>query len=74
MRPGVPLQIESVIESFSTERAKVPLDIRMALHVPIEQTLECEAFVAHSATEMGLAVLRRYRGDFGLLLRPDALS
>ena len=45
----VSLQIKSVIESLATEGAEVALGVAVALHVPVEQTLEAECFATHSA-------------------------
>lgn len=39
VRPGVSLQVECVVETFSTEGAEVPLDIRVALHMPVQEPL-----------------------------------
>lgn len=48
----VSLQIERVIESFATERAQIAFDVRMALHVPIQQSLQRERFRADVAGEL----------------------
>ena len=48
----VSLQIKSVIESLATEGAEVALGVAVALHVPVEQTLEAECFATHSAGKL----------------------
>lgn len=72
MRPGVPLQVESIIKTFSAKRAQIPLDVRMTLHVPVQQPLQGETLVAHPATEM--TVLGRNRSNFGFVVCPGAWS
>lgn len=74
MRPRVPLQIERIIEAFPAERAQIPLHIRMTLHVSVEQTLQRKRLIAHSTTEMRLAILRCNRRHFRLVITPRALS
>lgn len=73
MRPGVSLKVKSIVESLSAKRAKVPLDVRMAFHMSIKQTLQRKTLVAHSAAEMRLAIFSRYGSHFGLFLRPRSL-
>ena len=51
MSPGVPFQIEGVVEPFSAEGAKVAFGIGVTLHVPIEEPLQGEGFCAHPALE-----------------------
>lgn len=36
VRPGVPLQVERIVESLAAEGAQVALDVGVALHVPIK--------------------------------------
>lgn len=47
----VPLQVERVVESFATKSAQIPFDVRVALHVPIEQPLQRERLRADVAGE-----------------------
>lgn len=56
MRAGVPLEVERVVEALAAERAEVALDVRVALHVPVEQPLEREALRAEAARELGRVV------------------
>lgn len=74
MRSRVSFQIERIIESFPTKRAQVPLDVRMAFHVPVQQTLQGESLVAYPASEVGLAVFRSDRGHFGFVFSSRAAS
>ena len=46
------LQIKSVIETFATEGAQISLDVAVALHVAVQQSLEAEGLGAHSALEL----------------------
>lgn len=54
---GVALQIEGVVEPLATEGAQIPLDVRVALHVPIEQTLQRERLHADAANELVVGIL-----------------
>jgi hypothetical protein len=45
MRPGVPLQVERVIESLAAECAQIALQVRMALGVPVQQPLQVELLI-----------------------------
>lgn len=51
MRSGVSFQIERVIETLPAEGAQVALDVRMAFHVPIQQSLQGETLGAEAAGE-----------------------
>lgn len=42
VRPGVPLEIEGVVEALAAEGAQVALDVAVALHVSIQEPLETE--------------------------------
>lgn len=53
----MPLQVEGVIEALAAERAQIPLDVRVALHVPIEQTLQREGLHADTANELVVGIL-----------------
>lgn len=53
----VALQIEGVVEPFATEGAQIPLDVRVALHVPIEQALQRERLHADAANELVVGIL-----------------
>lgn len=64
MRSGVSLEIEGIVEAFSTESAKVSLNIRMTFHVSVQQTLESEGLGANSAHVLAAFIfdhLRRRR-------------
>lgn len=52
MRSRVSLEVERVVETFPAEGAQVPLDIRVTLHVPVQQSLEGECLVTNAATEL----------------------
>lgn len=39
MRTDMPLQVEGVVEALATEGAQVPLNLVVALEVPVEHTL-----------------------------------
>lgn len=52
MRARVSLQVERVVESFAAERAQIALDVRMAFHVPIEQSLQRKRLGADVAGEL----------------------
>lgn len=54
VRPGVPLQVERIVESLAAEGAQVALDVRVALHVPIQQPLQGERLLAYPADELVL--------------------
>lgn len=74
MRPRVPLQVEGVVEALPAEGAQVPLDVRVALHVSVEEALQGEGLVADATAEVGLAV---FGGDgcyFGFVFSPGSLS
>ena len=51
MCPCVSLQVKCVIEALATEGAEIPLDITVALHVSVEESLKGETFVTSSASE-----------------------
>lgn len=73
MRPRVPLQVKGIVKSLAAERAEVSLNIGMAFHMSIEQTLQRETLVAHPAAEVRLAVFSRYGSHFNLVVRPRSL-
>lgn len=68
--PRVALQVERVVESLSAERAQVPLDVRMTLHVPVQQALQVERLGADAAHKLVRVVLGHGRRSrrFRLLL------
>lgn len=68
MRTSVPLQIERIVEPLAAERAKVPLDVRVTLHVPIEQALEGKGLVADATAERRGAVVVGDRGYLDFIL------
>jgi len=51
MCPGVPLQIECIIESLSTECAEVTLGVTMTLHVSVEETSKAKCFSTDATCE-----------------------
>ena len=53
MSSRVPLEVKCVIESLSAEGAEIPLDVAVALHVPVEEALEAEHLGTHTALELG---------------------
>jgi hypothetical protein len=74
VRPRVPLQVEGVVEALPAEGAQVPLDVRVALHVSVEEALQGEGLVADATAEVGLTV---FGGDgcyFGFVFSPGSLS
>lgn len=48
----VTLQVERVVEALAAERAQVPLDVRVTLHVPVQQPLQIERFAADATDEL----------------------
>lgn len=66
----VTLQVEGVVEALSAESAQVPFDVRVALHVPVEQALQIESLGAHAADKLIRVVLSDGRRchNFGPLL------
>lgn len=71
MRARVAFQIERVVESFAAEGTEIALDVRVTLHVSVEQSLEGETLGAEAAREFGIGIFVRFVfGDlFGLLRR-----
>lgn len=57
MSSRVPLQVERVIEALSAESAQVPFDVRVALHVPVQQTLQVKGLGADAADKLIRVVL-----------------
>jgi len=53
MCTSVTLQIKGVVESFSTEGAKVSLRVTVALHVTVEEPLKGEDLGTETALELG---------------------
>lgn len=51
MRACMSLQVERVVEAFTAECAEVAFDVRVALHMPVEESLQAERFGAHAARE-----------------------
>lgn len=68
VRPGVPLQVERIVESLAAEGAQVALDIGVALHVPIQQPLQGKRLLAYPAGEL---VLLATGGATGLVLHTE---
>ena len=51
MRAGVPFEVEGVVEPLAAEGAEVPLDVAVALHVPVEEALQRERLLTHSTRQ-----------------------
>lgn len=66
MCASVSLEVECVVEALAAESAEVPLDVAVALHVPVEQSLQGERFGADSAAELAGRVVRA--GGLAVLL------
>ena len=52
MRSGVPFEIEGVVETFAAEGAEIPFGVRMAFHVPVQQSLKTEHLVAEPTLKL----------------------
>ena len=52
----VSLQIKGIIESFAAEGAKVALDIRVTLEMPVEKSLEVKVFPANPAAQLSRSI------------------
>lgn len=61
----VPLEVEGVVESLAAEGAQIALDVRVALHVPIEQALQRKGLHADTADELIVAGGRVLVGSAG---------
>lgn len=57
MCAGVALKVKGVVETFATEGAQVTLDIRVALHMAVEESLEAECLGAHATHELAAVVI-----------------
>lgn len=69
MRPGVPLQVERVVETLAAERAQVTFHVAVAFHVTIQQPLQAEVFAAHATREtVRIVVLARRRSSCPLFV------
>lgn len=70
--PGVPFQIEGVVEALSAEGAQVSFDVAVALHVTVQKSLEAELLAAHAAGELVwvLFVLLRISKNYLLAFIP----
>lgn len=53
---GVSLQVEGVVESLPAEGTQIALHVRVALHVPVQQSLQSETLGAESANKLGRVV------------------
>lgn len=56
---SVSFQVECVIEALAAECAQVPLHIRVAFHVTIEQSLESEVLGANTTDELSVFLFSR---------------
>ena len=45
-------QVESVVESFAAEGTQIALDVRVTLHVSVQQPLQGETLGAQAADEL----------------------
>lgn len=54
---GVALKVKGVIEAFAAESAQVTLDVRVALHMAVEESLQAERFRAHATHELAACVI-----------------
>jgi len=66
----MPLEVECVVEALAAEGAEVPLDVAVALHVPVEQPLQGERLGADPAAEPVGRVVRA--GGLAVVLLLDA--
>lgn len=57
MCTSVALEVKGVVETFATKSAQVTLDIRVALHMAVEESLEAERLGAHATHELAVAAL-----------------
>lgn len=48
----VSLQVKRIVESFTTESAQVPFNIRMTFHVSVKKALQGETLTANAAHEL----------------------
>lgn len=62
VRARVSFQVERVVEPFAAEGTQIALDVRVTLHVPVQQPLEREALGAEAARELG-RIVRIGSGD-----------
>ena len=68
MCPGVALQVKGVIEALSAEGAEIALGVAVALHVPVQQSLQGELLGAYPALELGRVRVGPHRGQLLLCL------
>jgi len=68
VRASMSFQIERIVESLAAEGAQIAFDVRMTFHVPIEQSLQCEALGAQSAREFRIGRRRIGLAALALLL------
>lgn len=57
MCAGVALKVKGVVETFAAESAQVTLDIGVALHMAVEESLEAEGLRAHATHELAAVVV-----------------
>lgn len=60
---GVAFEIEGIVEAFAAEGAQVALDVRVALHVAVQEPLQAEGLRAHAAHELAAVVFNHWKGD-----------
>lgn len=53
VRARVTLQVEGVVETLAAEGAQIPFDLRVTLHVPIQEALQRESFHTNATDEFG---------------------
>lgn len=54
---GVALKVKGIIEAFATESAQVTLDVRVALHMAVEESLQAERLGTHATHELAAGVV-----------------
>lgn len=55
----VSFQVKRIVETFATECAQVSLNIRVAFHVTIEQSLKSEVLRANTTNELSVFLFCR---------------
>lgn len=63
MSSGVAFEIEGVVEAFAAEGAQVSLDVRVALHVAVQEPLQAEGLRAHAAHELTAVVFNNWKRE-----------
>lgn len=71
---GMSLQVERVVETFAAERAQVSLDVAVAFHVSVQQTLQVESLGAQVTAELGPGLVADLGGRGSRRIRIGARS